>query len=246
LSSPTRKPGQKDLERLASQLTKLAEVPPDADDSGYFYNAVYEMVEDIWKQDWRAEEWQPSEALRTAQSAAQKLNEALGSLENDDQRRLMRLLDHKPLFSPHENQWVELTLMVNSLAALFALSVGTSGPSSMPGTDRLPVGAGRRRGTSNNPAFQRLIEYLRMLASWAGGEFRLDKNYPERSNLIEALDLLRPHLPDGLIPETDEKTSYSTVQNLVTRQNKIWKRSEKPLSIRDFDLAPSGLPRNRE
>jgi hypothetical protein len=224
LSSPTRKPGQKDRERLASQLTTLAEVPPE--DSGYFYNAVYEMVEDIWRQDWRAEEWTPSKALLAAQSAAQTLNEAVGSLENDDRRMLMRLLKNKPLFDPHNNQWVELTLMVNSLARLFALSVGTSGPSSMPGTDELRSKAGRRKGTSNNPQFQGLIEYLRMLASWAGGEFRFDKNYPEKSNLIEALDLLRPHLPDGLIPETDENTSYSTVQNLVDRQNKNWKRGE--------------------
>jgi hypothetical protein len=214
-------PCQKVLEELASQLTALAEVPQE--DSGHFYNAVYEMIEAIWEKDWRAEEWTPSNALLAAQSAARTLNEAFGSLENDDQRMLMRLLGHKPLFNPHENQWLELTLMVNSLATLFALSVGMSGPSAIPGEDRLRSKAGRRKRTSNNPQFQRLIEQLRMLATWAGGRFRFDKNYPERSNLLQALDLLRPHLPRGVIPN---HIGLTNVQTIITRQNRMWASSE--------------------
>jgi hypothetical protein len=220
LSRRTRMPSQKDLEELASRLTTLAEVPRE--DSGHFHNGVYEMVEDLWKQD-GGERWAPGTALLIAQSAAQTLNEAVGSLNADDQRRLSGLLYYKPLFDLRENQWVELTCIVNTLAHLFAASVNKSGPSSIPGTDHLRRKAGRRKQTSNNPAFQALIEHLRMLAKWTGGQLRFDKNYPENSNLLTALEFLRPHLPNGIVPD---RVRFSTIQSIIAKQNKVWKSSE--------------------
>jgi hypothetical protein len=218
-----KKPNQNELHELALGLAKLAGVPDQ--ESGHFFNAVCDDVEDIWKQDWRAGEWKRTEALCKAHEAALTLNEAIGSLSEDDLRRLEGLLSQKPIFHlrehPPEEQRRELTAMVNEFASLFSVAIGKSGPSPVPGTDRLRNKAGRRPQTSNNPTFEMVIRHLRLWAKDTGGKFTFDKNYPDRGNLVRALDLLRPWLPTGVVPEPDDM-SFATIQDIITKQNKSW------------------------
>ncbi len=217
-------PNREERHELALGLTKLAGVPDQ--ESGHFFNAVLDDVENIWKQDWRAGGWKLSEALGKAHEASLTLNEAIGSLREDDRRRLEGLLSQKPIFHlrehPCEEQLRELTMMVKELASLFSVSIGKSGPSPVPGTDRLRNKAGRRRRTSNNPTFEMVIRHLRLWAKDTGGKFTFDKNYPDRGSLIKALNLLRPCLPTGVVPEPNDM-SFATIQDIITKQNKSWK-----------------------
>ena len=66
--------------------------------------------------------------------------------------------------------------------------------------ERHPLGFERRRGRpSGNLYFIYFVCLLLSLVGKAGGKLKLDKNYPKKSSLPRALELLRPHMPQGFI-----------------------------------------------
>ncbi len=56
------------------------------------------------------------------------------------------------------------------------------------------------RPRANNLDFFYFVCVLSSVIQDAGGKLTLDKNYPEKASLPRALQLLRPHLPEGFIP----------------------------------------------
>jgi class 3 adenylate cyclase len=60
------------------------------------------------------------------------------------------------------------------------------------------------RGRPSQPTHRHFFHFLCLLLatiSAEGGKLTFDKNYPTRGTLVRALDLLRPHMPRGFIPE---------------------------------------------
>jgi hypothetical protein len=60
------------------------------------------------------------------------------------------------------------------------------------------------RGRPSQPTHRHFHDFLCLLlatVSAEGGKLTFDRNYPTRSTLVRALDLLRPHMPRGFIPE---------------------------------------------
>jgi hypothetical protein len=71
---------------------------------------------------------------------------------------------------------------------------------------------GRRRGTVKNPSFRVFLRKLSNAAKAHGGRLGLQKNIPEGA-LLEAIEIVAPHLPEGFVPK---RLSASTLQNIIS------------------------------
>jgi hypothetical protein len=75
-----------------------------------------------------------------------------------------------------------------------------------------PDGRGRPRGTVENWQLQKFIEILWETAKHCGGNLYADHKRAEGGTMMKALELLRPVLPEGLLPKT---LSVSTVEAII-------------------------------
>jgi hypothetical protein len=71
---------------------------------------------------------------------------------------------------------------------------------------------GRRPGTVKNQRFRLFVRKLRRAAKACGGRLGLQKNIMKGA-LLEAIDILAPHLPDGFVPKP---LSASTLQRIIS------------------------------
>ena len=81
---------------------------------------------------------------------------------------------------------------------------------------RSPSRRGRRRETGSHPIFQDFVFELLNVAGSFGGGFSFDKNY-ETGTLLEAIEVLKPYLPPGVVPKV---IPLPTIQRIVTRYRK--------------------------
>jgi hypothetical protein len=82
-----------------------------------------------------------------------------------------------------------------------------------------PSRRGRPSGSSK-PDLRWFTLMLLCLVEEAGGRLTLDKNYPDRATLLDALQLLRPHLPDGLVPASPSIRTLLLAKREVRNGNK--------------------------
>jgi hypothetical protein len=82
---------------------------------------------------------------------------------------------------------------------------------SNPFPDR-PNGRGRPRGTVGNWKLQNFIEALWETAKICGGHLYADHKRDDGGTMIKALELLRPVLPEGLLPKN---LSVSTIETII-------------------------------
>jgi hypothetical protein len=71
---------------------------------------------------------------------------------------------------------------------------------------------GRRPGTAKNRRFRVFLRKLTNAAKAHGGRLGLQKNIPKGA-LLEAIEIVAPHLPDGFVPK---RLSASTLQNIIS------------------------------
>jgi hypothetical protein len=216
--TPPGMPGLQTLQQAAERVTELARVPKQ--DSGHVYNGMYDLIRNIWVHAGPGPACPPSDALDEAYRAVQILNEAIPSLSDGDRRILQVLLVAEPPFHlqmcPVPERMKELVRLVDDLTSLISLANGKSGPPTMPGTAQ----QGTQKGAVEHPTFQGLIRYLRILMREWDGDLTFDQDHPERSTLLDALDILRPCLPAGMVPARN--TSLRAIQDIVIEQNKTW------------------------
>ena len=103
---------------------------------------------------------------------------------------------------------------------LFSTAV-RKGPPPMAGVATLPTERGPKKGTVKDPAFHNFVwDLLGSVAEADGKKLSLNKNKNEKEgSLIRALDILRPYLPSGLIPD-DLSPHRATLQRIKTAQSK--------------------------
>ena len=226
-------PSQVLLRHGAEQIAKLAGLPVHEYEP--FCDSVCESVQEVWKRDRRAESSEPGDALKKAARAARTLNEAFGSLNKEDRKWVEKLLNQEPpwfqerllgrepilhsLVPPFQDRFRELSATLWLLACLFSNAAGKSAPL-MAGTTRLPYKVGKRKGTVKDKTLHDLVFGLFSYAAGAGGALSLDKNRnfnKEGGALAEALNILRPYLPKGVIPD---KLPLGTLQRILTQQSK--------------------------
>ena len=93
----------------------------------------------------------------------------------------------------------------------------------MAGVATLRKKRGKKPGTVNNPAFHDFVLSLLSGAADAGGELTLDQNF-KKGTLADALNILRPHLPRGVIPNA---LPFGTIQKIKSAHAKYQRLPDK-------------------
>lgn len=217
---------------VAEEVADVARIPNQEREP--FCDWVCDSVQMVFRRDRRAELLGPNavlsgpgEALKKAAQAARTLDQAFGSLNKADREWVGELLNQElqwsqerligraPVFEPLR----ELSITVSDLAHLFSAATGEAW-SVVPGTAKLPFKPGRKRRMVNDVTFQDFVRDLLRCAAEAGGSLTLDKNRNyKKGTLVEALEILRPHLPRGVIP-TALTSHLATLQRIKTKHSK--------------------------
>jgi hypothetical protein len=203
---------------VALRVADIARVP--AEETDQFCDLVYGTVQIAW--DWhRGASTEPGQALVDAAEAVRILHKQLGKLKEADRLWLERLVAQT---SPDKDtrEWLErlhgrridlpwhdgglrgLQLTVYRLAHLFSIAVGKSPPKG------LGKSSAARNRTVKDVISQNFVRDLLIDADQTGGTLSLEKNIP-KGTLIDAIDVLTEHLPEGVAPE---KLSVSTLQRI--------------------------------
>jgi hypothetical protein len=216
------------LLKIVAQIAELAGVidadPPTSctDPPTFFETIIPNLVfhHDI--------DFRRKEAFLKAELAVRSAKQAILALDKRDQVALRRALYHqvsmpcglgarslRSLVKTMWNRWPE--------DLLFAFSSLTgNNPVSEPAN-----GNGRGKGAVSNWQLQSLVEGLWEAANLHGGTLYADHKREDGGTMIRALELLRPVLPEGLLPEV---LPTSTIENII----KNFKASGKTWTI-DWD-----------
>jgi hypothetical protein len=199
---------------VAMQVAEFARIPagPIGGQREPFCDALCKTVQEVWETDRRAvSSKQPGRALLKAAEAARTLNEAICSLNKDDCEWVERLMA-RPVYRELPREFLQ---MVSQIDDLFSAAIGESSPL-IPGAAALRYKRGRRKGAVGNMMFGLLIRRLWLWATEHRGKFTFDKNH-EKGTLIDALNILRPHLPKRVVPNA---LPYGTIQRIITKYKK--------------------------
>jgi hypothetical protein len=186
------------------RLAEVARVPEENRDG--FWLAVFAAVLDAWEHDdWRkmAVSLNQNEVLSRAIDALRDAREALADL--DEECKKVGPSGRGGLF-----WWrlPELTAAIEQEMDRFFEWTGAETEPPRPRAHR----RGRRRGTVKNRRFRVFLRKLRNAAKAYGGRLGLQKNIPEGA-LLEAIEIVAPHLPDGFVPKS---LSASTLQRIIS------------------------------
>jgi len=205
---------------VALRVAGLARVP--AQECEPFCDSVCHSVQMVWEQDRRSvsSKPRPGRALVQAAQAARALDEAVCSLNKEDREWVDRLVANHAWLAQEERlrdstepfQINELHRTVWLLSFLFNTAVGRSSPV-LAGTATLHNQRGRRRGTVKDMTFEVFVRHLLLSAAEAGGDLTLDKNF-KKGTLIDALNILRPYIPKGVVPNV---LPLGTLQRIKTK-----------------------------
>jgi hypothetical protein len=200
-------------EDVAMQVAELARIP--AHERGQFCQRVCDSVQTVWETDRRAVSSKPDRALFKAAEAARTLNEAICSLNKDDREWVERIMAR----SEYQELPREFLLTISLINHMFSTAIGESSPL-IPGTAVLREKRGRRRGAVKDITFEVFIRHLLLWATEYDGEFTFGKN-DKKGTLIDALNILRPHLPKGVVPNA---LPYGTIQKIKTKffKRRFW------------------------
>jgi hypothetical protein len=176
--------------KVRQRVAKLADVPKK--NRRDFCDVIRLPLQLIWELDRRATGTKPQDALIRAVKAARALHEAFDSLGPDDRKWVEEIWAKWPLYE----KWLPvLQRSVEALAHLFSVAVNKAPPQGKSAPQR----RGRRRGDVKDLSFRQFVHYLLVVTEdWCGGTLTLDKNY-ESGTLIDAIEILRPYLPQGVV-----------------------------------------------
>jgi hypothetical protein len=219
----------------ALELARLAKVKRS--EIEYFCDAVSNTVNEVWQKDRRASSPKRSTGLVAAARAALTLNRAICKLNKEDQKWLLHILRTGEFRSrnmawsgklePYE-QWDDFSQRVWVIAADLSTAAGLSGPPSFPGLADHRPGISRIRDIS----FALVVSQLRSRATECGGGFKYNKRY-QSGTLLQALEVLRPHLPNRVIPRA---LPLTTIDRLIAASNKASRLTPYPYLN---EIAPS-------
>jgi hypothetical protein len=190
------------------RLAELARVPEENRDG--FWLAVFDAVLDAWEHDASrkmAVALDQTEVLLRAKNALRAARQALADLDEECER--VGPLERGGL-AESQVWWrlPELTAAIEQEMDRFFEWTGEETEPPRPRVHR----KGRRRGTVKNRRFRVFLRKLRNAARGHGGRLGLQKNTP-KGPLLEAIEIVAPHLPDGFVPK---RLSASTLQRIIS------------------------------
>jgi hypothetical protein len=179
---------------VALRLADLAHVPPEQREQ--FFDLVHWTVALAWMRDRRALGTTAGAALVRVAEAARTLHQELGKLDPIDRNWIERLWRRTPWYK----DWLlDVPETVFRVAHMLSSAAGMSPPRAT-GVAAPPHQKSDRDRTRKDVMFLDFVRRLKLVVSESGGELALDQNY-DKGTLIDALDLLKPHLPKGVVPD---------------------------------------------
>ena len=185
---------------LTERLATLAKVPPDERDE--FCKRISETVQKVWKRDRRSTGEKPGTALIYAADAARTLQKTFFRTKKIDREWVETIKASQMQFVAGKIHDVEAT--ITNLSMLLNTAVGR--PSLLP--PHLAKGSLKIQ----DQMLRELVFGLLAATDNAGRKLTFNKN-SETGTLAKALDLLRDHLPKGLVLEP---LPGPTIQRLKT------------------------------
>jgi hypothetical protein len=171
-----------------------------------FCDALCNVVERLWKRDRRAVPSKPGASLHKAAEATRALRKAFDSLPKADRGWVENIHAQSLFCGSHD-----LDTMILDLSITFNHAVGKPAPvprKSLKHNEAFGV----RPLSVRDQMFREVVIGLLTAATENHGKPTLDANC-KTGRLIEALDLLRDHLPQGLVPEPDDLPA-GTIQRI--------------------------------
>jgi hypothetical protein len=212
---------------VALQVAHVADVPSREHDQ--FCELVQGTVQRVWELDGRGRPSKPGQALDEAAQAARALHKAYLKLNEEDREWLEGFLAPN---SYYVGKLRELPLTVWRLAHLFSTAVGKS----LPEAPVLPTKKRDwRQRTVKDVTFENFLSHLFVDVAETGGKLTFTKD-SETGTLIAALDILRPHLPEGVVPE---RLPLGTIQKIKTNYRNFY------AGYADLEIFPPNNPRRR-
>jgi hypothetical protein len=191
------------------RLAELARVPEENRDG--FWLAVFEAVIEAWEHDASREmavSLNQNKVLSRAVDALRAARQALADLDEECKKKV----ESNRLGGLVEAQFwwrlPELTGAIEQEMDRFFKWTWDETEPPRPRTHR----RGRRQGTVKNPRFRVFLRKLSNAAKAHGGRLGLQKNIPKGA-LLEAIEIVAPHLPEGFVPK---RLSASTLQNIIS------------------------------
>ena len=173
---------------LAERLAKLANVPTD--NRHEFCGRISDIVQDICKRDRRQTGQRPGRHLTYAADAARTLQKEFFRIKKDDLDWIETIRQSQMQFAASgiENTGVAIT----NLSMILNAAVGRRSP--------LPQWLEKKALKTKDQILRELVFSLLAATKDTGGKLTFNKN-SEAGSLAKALELLRGHLPKGLVPE---------------------------------------------
>ena len=186
----------------ALRLAILARVPPEQRES--FFDLVHWVISLVWMRDRRAVGVNAAQLERIAE-AARTLHQEFGKMDPLGAEWVERLWRRTPWY----NEWLrDVPVTAFRLAHLFSSAAGMS-PPRPPGVVPPKHQKSSRDKTREDVMFLDFARRLKMVASESGGKLGLDPAN-RRGALVKAVNLLKPHLPVGVVPD---KFPFSAFKN---------------------------------
>jgi hypothetical protein len=218
----------------ALELARLAEIPDHEIES--FCDAISHTVDEVWQKDHRGISPRRSAGLVAAAKAALALNRAVCNLNKRDRKWLGHILKKGELVSwstsraddidRRAGRPIPVVLSIDeqvwAIASDLSTTAGLLGPPPWPG-----IANHRPRISSvKDISFSLVVRRLRSWATECRGRFTYNKRY-QSGSLLLALEVLRPHLPDRVIPRA---LPLTTIDRIIAASN----RASRPMSDQDL------------
>lgn len=194
--------------RLRPAVQSVAALAGITDDDGLqpFCDYVCDTIETVNELFRRGTSSEGDSSLIKAARAALALNQAVSDLDPSDREWVNKIAVKHPILNQKtfirgaatDFEIDELKQSTWLMALLFNFAVNRSSPETV-----FSVGSGKKAqtwGIGNNLMFEFLLRRLLTAAREAGGEFTYSKDH-HTGTLAKALDILKGHLPSGVIPE---------------------------------------------
>jgi hypothetical protein len=202
-------------ERLAAKVVPVTHVPGKplarTDDQPLFVESVVELVLRLRERDRRATGTKPGGLLDEAAKAARRLDHAYTHMNQRDREWVEHIKQLDSHLWAHEIHDMQTT--ISHLSILFHFALGKTYP--LPKRawhGRLGMGGAKVR----DQLLRELVFGLLRTAKETRGKFTFNVN-SAGGTLADALDRLRPHLPNGLVPQPLHARTIQRLKNEFSR-----------------------------
>jgi hypothetical protein len=175
-------------------LADLARIPDNRRTA--FYDNVHWTIALAWVRDRRSLGSKPGKALQRAAIAARKLYDAVTNMESDDRDWVEQLRRRTPKYRTKLSEFPETIYLFAHLLS----SAANMSPPRPAGVAPPSHQKSKRNRSLKNVMFFDFVGRLRFVAEDSGGNLGLGTNH-KGGNLVKAIHLLRPHLPNDLVPD---------------------------------------------